>query len=380
MHQSKAKEHPDETQSCDKRECRLFDARKYVRQLLEKLTYVPPVNLTELKRLHRAQDDKGIVQLIKRLMNIEAIKFQVVWVPDGAAQEGGMKNAPAWIEMPRDMPFYRSKEFSEMTIRIYFRRSFFRQSYDRAVQSVAHELSHVVLESIRHPLRKCEKAVDITAMLLGFSRLYEVACYKEQRIGNMLHSESLGYLTREEVRLINQILVEKPKRPKISVSDLVARTKILLWVSEFVLRVRAIVSWNWRPKLSRQQLATLCSLFLVLGFALCSVIGIWILGKNQTPSIDTTPALPAVREKQPATATAPAPVQITQVQRRLIQLGYLAGRADNVWGPRSQKALRAFKAANALFVNDSWDEETSSTLFSPNAAYAPAPAVSNAKQ
>jgi hypothetical protein len=139
-----------------------------LRALRERLPYVPAVNLAELERLHLAQDHKGVVQFVKRLMNIQAITFKVIWVPDGAVQEGAMKDTPAWVTIPFPMPAYGSKEFREMTIEMFFRKSFFQQSYDRAAQAVAHEMSHVVLESIAHPLRKCEKAVDLTAMLLGF--------------------------------------------------------------------------------------------------------------------------------------------------------------------------------------------------------------------
>jgi hypothetical protein len=237
MHQSKAKQHPEETQSCDRQEyCPFFDARKYLWKLREKLPYVPPVNLAGLALLHSARDRKGIIRVVKRLMNIEAITFQVIWVPDGAAQ-----NPPAWVEIPADMPFYGSKEFKEMTIKMFFRQSFFHGSYDRAILAAAHELSHVVLESIRHPLRKCEKAVDMTAMLLGFRDLYQTASHKEERIGNTIRIETLGYLTREEVRQVNQILTEKPKRPKISVSEVIARARIVLFISEFVMRIRGSV-------------------------------------------------------------------------------------------------------------------------------------------
>jgi hypothetical protein len=383
MHQSKAKKPSDETQSCDRQEhCPFFDARRYLSKLREKLPYVPPVNLAGLALLHSAADRKGIIRVVKRLMNIEAITFQVIWVPDGAAQNH--KDAPAWVEMPPDMPFYGSKEFKEMTIKMFFRKSFFQRSYDRAILAVAHELSHVVLESIRHPLRRCEKAVDMTAMLLGFSHLYEAASHKEERIGNTIRIETLGYLTREEVRQVNQILAEKPKRPKISVSDLLARVKTLLWVSEFVVRVRASVSRNWSPRVNWQQLANPGNLFL--GFALSLGIGIWILGTNgafqsrfETASInDPTPA--PVLEKQLGTATALPSDQIARVQLCLKELGYLADRADGVWGPKSRSALRAFKAANALLVNDSWNEATNVALFSASAPHAPAPPVSNPKR
>jgi hypothetical protein len=204
MPQSQGKER-DETQSCERRECALFGARRYLLKLRELLPYVPPVDLAELERLHRARDHKAIVQIVKRLMNIEEITFKVFWVSDGAAQDPNLRDAPAWVKLPSEMPFYGSKEFRQMTIEIFFRKSFFEQSYDRAILAVAHELSHVVLESIRHPLRKCEKAVDMTVMLLGFSRLYELACHKEQRIGNTLNIQTLGYLSRDEARLVNEI-------------------------------------------------------------------------------------------------------------------------------------------------------------------------------
>ena len=225
----------------------------------------------------------------------------------------------------------------------------------------------------------------MTAMLLGFRDLYQTASHKEERIGNTIRIETLGYLTREEVRQVNQILTEKPKRPKISVSEVIARARIVLLISEFVMRIRGSVSQNWHRKIPWRQLATPGNL-IILGFALCSGIGIWILGTNGAfqsrfvpASIDTaTKTLPAASEKQPTNTNAPS--QIARVQIRLIQLGYLAGSPDSIWGKESRKALRAFKAANALLVNDAWDEETSAALFSANAAYAPAPAVSKAKR
>jgi hypothetical protein len=258
-----------------------------------------------------------------------------------------------------------------MRLDICLRRSFLQQSaYDQIAIAIAHELSHIVLDSIKHPLRRCEKAVDLTAMLLGFSRLYSSGSYKEQRLKHGTATQQLGYLSANEVKRANQIISRsQPNRA---------------W--ELVDRLRASVNQNWHPRLIWHKLATPGNFFL--GFALCSAIGIWILGTSsafqsrlETPPINSaTQTMPAVQERQLTTPTAPPSDQIAGVQLRLIQLGYLAGRPDNVWGSRSRRALRAFKAANALLVNDSWDEETNASLFSANAAYAPAPVVSNAKR
>ena len=402
---------------CDDQFCPTFAVRKYMQQLRQMLPYVPPIDLTALKRLHVARDHKGIIRLVKRLMNIEAVTFQVFWVPDGAASNVP-KDVPAWVELPREMPLYGSKEFKEMTIKMFFRKSFFQQAYDQAAFAVAHELSHVVLESIRHPLRKCEKAVDMTAMLLGFGQLYEMTCHQERRVGNQINIKTLGYLTREEARQVNQILTGEHKhgrasrgyrRAEIYPGPLPrfrsASRPSLDWIWELFDRVRryfgriryprfhvhraaAYLKRNWYPHFRMQEEQQGVAVLLGLCAALLALMMFakWITERpagSANASIFPQPAQPTTgtvyHEKESGVFSAPPSNQITQIQTRLIQLGYLGGRADGVWGPRSQSALRSFKSANGLLVNDLWTEETSSILFSPNAAYAPAPAASHAK-
>jgi peptidoglycan hydrolase-like protein with peptidoglycan-binding domain len=62
-----------------------------------------------------------------------------------------------------------------------------------------------------------------------------------------------------------------------------------------------------------------------------------------------------------------------RVQERLIELGYLGGPADGVWGANSRAGLRAFKAANGLSINDKLDEPVKTRLFSTSAVRAPVP-------
>jgi hypothetical protein len=94
------------------------------------------------------------------------------------------------------MPAYGTNAFKELRLDLYLRRSFLLQSsYDEIAIAIAHELSHVALDSIHHPLRGCEKAVDLTAMLLGFRRLYLTGSEKQEN--NIIHR--LGYLSAREV-------------------------------------------------------------------------------------------------------------------------------------------------------------------------------------
>jgi hypothetical protein len=171
------------------------------------LPCVPPAATASLQSLHRAKNYKGMVQLIKKSMNIEGITIRVLWVPDGAANEGVEKDAPAWIRLLPTMPAYGTEAFREMTLTMCVRKSFLRQSsYDEVTILVAHELSHVVLESIAHPLREVEQVVDLTAMMLGFRLLYKTACYKEWYSGNTIRHQKLGYLTPAEVNKANEVL------------------------------------------------------------------------------------------------------------------------------------------------------------------------------
>src|SRR5436309_13819446 len=47
-----------------------------------------------------------------------------------------------------------------------------------------------------------------------------------------------------------------------------------------------------------------------------------------------------------------------EVQRRLIQLGYLSVSATGKWGSLSRMALRAFKSAHDLAADENWDQVT----------------------
>jgi len=52
-----------------------------------------------------------------------------------------------------------------------------------------------------------------------------------------------------------------------------------------------------------------------------------------------------------------------EVQKRLIQLGYLSVSVTGKWGPLSRMALRAFKSDHELAADENWDEATERTLF-----------------
>jgi hypothetical protein len=137
------------------------------------------------------------------------------------------------------MPSYGTKAFKELTIKMFFRKSFIEQAYDEAAVAIAHELSHVVLESIRHPMRRCEKVVDLTAMLLGFRSLYASGSHKEQHFGNTISFRSIGYLRPEEIKRANRFLAQGDERPTIKTVS--SRHALMFGVIVFL--VFGVVIW-----------------------------------------------------------------------------------------------------------------------------------------
>ena len=76
-----------------------------------------------------------------------------------------------------------------------------------------------------------------------------------------------------------------------------------------------------------------------------------------------------VPEPEPVnTVTTPQQLDLREIenakriQQRLIDLGFLFGAADGVWGQRSRQALQEFRAANGIGESDTWDEATQERL------------------
>ena len=78
------------------------------------------------------------------------------------------------------------------------------------------------------------------------------------------------------------------------------------------------------------------------------------------------PTLALLREKS---ATA---VEAKQIQQRLIDLGYLRGTADGIFGERSEAALKVFQSLAGLEATGSMDDATRAALFSDDARALPA--------
>ena len=85
------------------------------------------------------------------------------------------------------------------------------------------------------------------------------------------------------------------------------------------------------------------------------------------PHTEISPPLVTVPESVD-TVTTPQQLDLREiddakrVQQRLIDLGFLFGAADGIWGPRSRRALQDFRVANGIGDSDTWDEATQERL------------------
>lgn len=189
--------------------------RSYVDQLSKTFGKVrAPVDDEDLLRLFKAKDYTGMVGFIRKSMNLQCrIRLGVV--------NSGGPSAPAWVQIPSFMPLAGTKEFKNLLITMYLRRNFAVEgSFEQVVSVIAHELSHIVLDSLFHQLSKMEEAVDLTAMMLGYRDFYLtsrhcVSLGSDTVLGNFqtlfskifgdgpkeeLMISQVGYLSLEEIR------------------------------------------------------------------------------------------------------------------------------------------------------------------------------------
>jgi len=148
----------------------------------------PPIRAGTLELLYAEQDFAAMLGWIKNSLMLDLkVRLRIISRPEASAP-------PMWIEIPKPTPMYGTKEFRNMRVVVNARKDLLdTKPFPWIVAGFAHKLCHVVLFSIGHPLQHDEKAVDLTAMILGYREFVVAAEYKFQ---NMKHS--IGYLTSEE--------------------------------------------------------------------------------------------------------------------------------------------------------------------------------------
>jgi hypothetical protein len=275
-----------------------------------------------------------------------------------------------WVEIPEPMPAFGTEEFKQTRVIVNARRDILEtKPFDWVVAGFAHELSHVVLSSVGHRLQHDEKAVDLTAMILGYQRYIGDAEVTETKLswpltllfGVMYWQEEkwrLGYLTSTEGLAACQYLAKIGYAQKSKVGSSGHRQS----------------ETGHRQSEHRQTEIGIIAVFIG-GAAILSIamLPVFFQGKSADAAKPQAVAESSVHAVQGANKLNPPPSDIMAAQNRLIELRFLKGPADGVWGAKSRMALRAFKTANGLIADDKWDELVNGRLYSTQAARSPLP-------
>ena len=206
------------------------------------------VDTATLRRLHAQRDFAGMLRWIKNSMRLDLrLGMRVVATPAAARLKPAAPNpapapgsapalslAPMWIEMPHPMPRYGTDAFRNTRAIINVRRDFLDSSpFTWIVTGFAHELSHVVLSSAGHRLQDDEKAVDLTAMVLGYEAFVaDAEVTKHHGLlssallallmlplavlfwkGGSTETQRVGYLTTAEAQFAQQYLARRIGKP-----------------------------------------------------------------------------------------------------------------------------------------------------------------------
>ena len=190
----------------------LDDIRSYIEQLRFSLgNGRPVVSRKQLRSFFAAKDYAGMVKFIRDSMNLD-VRLRL-----GIARNGGPSNAIAWIPLPSRLPTFGSSEFRKQKFTVFIKQSFLDEDrFEQVVIAIAHELSHIVLHGLNHPLRECEMAVDLTAMLLGYRDFYLDGCeYIETRPKNfwlrLRHELKHSFGPKNRTRSVSSITYLKPE-------------------------------------------------------------------------------------------------------------------------------------------------------------------------
>ena len=183
----------------------MHEMMKYL-YTLEKVT-TRPVSLKAAETFFKQKEYAWAIKEIKNIMNIpHAIK--VVSRKD--------LDRPAHVIVPVEFTYGKNKMLGHVFI-IEISSSV-TLNFDVFVAAISHELSHIYLYYHNYKdIKHIEKAVDVTAMALGFSANFARARRNKESIFPGLQLK-YGYLSDEEIEFVYDSIVNgrkfKPKKGK----------------------------------------------------------------------------------------------------------------------------------------------------------------------
>ncbi len=101
----------------------------------------------------------------------------------------GIEGIEAQVVIPPNLPLFGSAELRRYPISVLITPTFRTAKPETAITILAHELSHVLLHSLRHPQRDSEVFTDLVPLVLGFAEIVQ----RGRRVSSETHEGAATY-------------------------------------------------------------------------------------------------------------------------------------------------------------------------------------------
>lgn len=218
------------------------EIKLWIHEIIDTIGLREPVNYSYFKKFTKKNKLPELIKSIARYMNLP-IKIDVEFVNDeyktgkvnfetkGVAHyEGGGQGASgiiAQVEIPSNLPLYGTDALNNYLIKVKVSDNCLK-SPQMFVTIMSHELSHILLNSLRHKNKENEFFTDLTAMTLGFvnifskGRTYIYETEENHILSSTIttHKQTCGYLSDNQFRFACELINKNIMGYRMSVEKL----------------------------------------------------------------------------------------------------------------------------------------------------------------
>jgi hypothetical protein len=155
---------------------------RIVEELLQTFPLKPAINDSLIKKHF---DDRNFALCKSEIQKKMGIECQVKLISYEDDKFPGRERTNGFVTIPNNIPLIATEQFRNFRFEITIKKST-KIKYETFVYTLAHEMSHILLHSIKHRLKDSEEATDILPMLLGFSNIMKNGIIIENKIGDIM--------------------------------------------------------------------------------------------------------------------------------------------------------------------------------------------------
>lgn len=204
-------------------------------ELIDDLGVKDEIDLTSLESQFYEKDIHPGVQAIAKQLGLPVFinlefgekNIQSSDLARTDAKGRGIEGVIAQVRIPSYLPFYGSSELRDYPIKVFIGHDY-RDQVATLIAILIHELSHILLHSMRARYREDEIHTDLVGPILGMASAVEKGrkIIKTEYSGDLIHTQTTtyGYLSDDQFdrakKMISQILGQKKREDEVAAADL----------------------------------------------------------------------------------------------------------------------------------------------------------------